>query len=151
MTFWPAILFAAEICPNNEKKLHVGEACIPTPLYNYFRCIEKSGKGNINITSVKKDNNIDRIEIRLENKEPIFVINKESGKEYPVPETKKVMEDIHQILDPSVASRCQILFDRLEKIKPKKTFADLENENGELKLKIIKLNEQLDKCKCTIK
>jgi hypothetical protein len=144
------MLFATEKCEFNENNLHVGQACIPMPVYNYFRCIEKNGKSNISITSVKKDNNIDRIEIRLENKEPIFVINKESGKEYPVPETKKVVEDIHHTLDSSVASRCQIMFDRLEKIKPKKTIADLENENGELKLKIIKLNDQLDKCKCSL-
>jgi len=115
-------------------------------VYDYFRCIEKNGKSNISVTSVKKDNNIDRIEIRFGNNEPIFLINKESNREYPVLETLKIMEEIHHKLDSSVASSCQSMFDRLEKIKPKKTIADLEKENGELKLKIIKLNDQLDKC-----
>ncbi len=37
-------------CPKGEKQLHPNEACIPTSLFNYLYCLEKSGGGRIEIT-----------------------------------------------------------------------------------------------------
>jgi len=111
----PVLTHAAETCSDGTNRLNPSEPCIPTALFNYLYCLQKSGGGNLEVHTKTLSNNKTALEIGVKGSASGVIIKGDAGTTYSKSDLAVAASEIEAKLDPTLVKTCKDLADDLKR------------------------------------
>jgi len=99
---------STQSCTGNEKRLHVGDECIPGILFSYLYCLENSpGGGKVEVRKSGTDEQSHSSDLTLSVKGKGVVLSGEASGGYKNAAVTKATRELQESIDPTLAARCE--------------------------------------------